>query len=44
MKKTTKGYDEILNFSEFEDVVDLQKYKDLDSSVPFILPLKLIFP
>tara|TARA_Y100001960_G_scaffold301381_1_gene351371 strand:+ start:137 stop:1039 length:903 start_codon:yes stop_codon:yes gene_type:complete len=30
-KKTTMGYDEILNFSEFEDVVDLQKYKDLDS-------------
>ena len=30
-EKTTRGYDEILTFSEFENVVDLQKYKDLDS-------------
>ena len=30
-EKTTRGYDEILIFSEFENVVDLQKYKDLDS-------------
>ena len=30
-KKTTGGYNEILTFKEFENVVDLQKYKDLDS-------------
>ena len=30
-EKTTRGYDKILTFSEFENVVDLQKYKDLDS-------------
>ena len=30
-EKTTRGYDQILTFSEFENVVDLQKYKDLDS-------------
>ena len=30
-KKTTGGYNKILTFKEFENVVDLQKYKDLDS-------------
>ena len=28
---TTKGYSEMLSFHEFESVVDLQRYKDLDA-------------
>ena len=28
---TSKGYNELLNFNEFEKIVDLQKYKELDS-------------
>ena len=27
---TSKGYNELLNFNEFEKIVDLQKYKDLE--------------
>ena len=28
---TTKGYNDLLSFKDFESVVDLQKYKDLDA-------------
>ena len=30
---TTKNYNEILDFNEFEKVVDLEKYKELDIEI-----------